>query len=164
MPLRPEDLPRDVDRLVALAVELSAEDDRLRELVKTANGMVFGARSERGAVILADQASLDLGDLETNVAPANDDEPPVDALPVRKRARRNIGALPKHFPRVERIIEPEIQACPCCDGALHRIGEDATEAFDWVPATVRVIRTIRPKYACRGCQTGIVQAPASAMR
>lgn len=160
MPLRPEDLPRDVDRLVALAVELSAENDRLRELVKTANGMVFGARSERGAVILADQTSLDLGDLETDVAPANDDEPPVAPLPVRKRARRNIGALPKHFPRVERIIEPEILACPCCDGVLHRIGEDATEAFDWVPATVRVIRTIRPKYACRGCQTGIVQAPA----
>ena len=41
MPLRPEDLPRDVDRLVALAVELSAENDRLRELVKTANGMVL---------------------------------------------------------------------------------------------------------------------------
>ena len=51
MPLRPEDLPRDVDRLVALAVELSAENDRLREVVKTGNTLAFGARPERGTVI-----------------------------------------------------------------------------------------------------------------
>jgi transposase len=161
MPLRPEDLPRDVDRLLALAVELSAENDRLRELVKAANTLAFGARSERGTVILADQANLDLGDLETGVTvPANDDEPTGGETQARKRRRRNIGALPRHLPRVERIIEPDRQDCPCCEGVLHRIGEDATEAFDWVPATVRVIRTIRPKYACRHCQTGIVQAPA----
>src|SRR5437868_6401095 len=137
MPLRPEDLPRDVDRLVALAVELSAENDRLRELVKTANILAFGARSERGTAILADQANLDLGDLETGVTvPANDDEPTGGETQARKRRRRNIGALPRHLPRVERIIEPDRQDCPCCEGVLHRIGEDATEAFDWIPATV----------------------------
>jgi len=161
MPLRPESLPRDIDRLVALVVELSAENDQLRDLVKTANGLLFGARSERGSSILGDQASLALGDLATDVAaPANDDEPAAEESRTRKRGRRNIGALPRHLPRVDRVIEPDTQDCPCCAGALHRIGEDATEAFDWVPATVRVIRTIRPKYACRHCQTGIVQAPA----
>ena len=92
--------------------------------------------------------------------PANDDEPTGGETQARKRRRRNIGALPRHLPRVERIIEPDRQDCPCCKGVLHRIDEDATEAFGWVPATVRVIRTIRPKYACRHCQTGIVQAPA----
>ncbi len=58
MPLRPEDLPRDIDRLVAIAVGLSVENDHLRELVKTANGLAFGARSERGTAILVDQAKL----------------------------------------------------------------------------------------------------------
>jgi transposase len=71
---------------------------------------------------------------------------------------RNIGALPKHLPRCEEVIEPETTVCPCCSGALHRIGEETREALDVVPATVRVKRTIFPKYACRTCEGAIVQA------
>ena len=98
MPLRPESLPRDIDRLVALVVELSAENDQLRDLVKKANGLLFGARSERGTSILGDQASLDLGDLSTDVAaPANDDEPAAEESRTRKRARRNIALCPGIF-------------------------------------------------------------------
>ena len=49
--------------------------------------------------------------------------------------------------------------CACCGGALHVIGESVSETLDWVPARLRVIRTTRPKYACRACET-IVQASA----
>ena len=161
MPLHPEDLPRDVDKLVELAVRLSTENDHLREMVKSVNGFAFGARSERGEAIVAGQGLLDLGDLETDVVEAaNDDEPVAGAASTRKPAKRNIGALPRHLERVERIIEPSTVDCPCCAGALHRIGEDASEAFDWVPSILRVIRTVRPRYACRQCQSAIVQAPA----
>ncbi len=45
---------------------------------------------------------------------------------------------------------------------MHRIGEETSEALDRVPAWLRVLRTIRPKYACRGCEGPIVQAPAPA--
>nr|WP_265575605.1 IS66 family transposase zinc-finger binding domain-containing protein [Donghicola mangrovi] len=34
---------------------------------------------------------------------------------------------------------------------MHRFGEDRTECLDIVPAQVRVIVTVRPKYACRAC-------------
>jgi len=161
MPFRPEDQPRDVDLLIALLAEKQAEIDHLYGLLKLANDARFGARSERGCVVLPDQGMLDLGDLEVLPEAVNDDggEPEGEATP-RRRARRNIGALPRHFPRVERIIEPEGQDCPCCAGALHRIGEDISEAVDWVPARIRVIRTVRPRYACRQCRGGIVQAPA----
>jgi len=53
MPLRPEDLVRDVEWLIAFALELSAENDHLRDMVKTANGLAFGTRSERSSLILA---------------------------------------------------------------------------------------------------------------
>ena len=76
----------------------------------------------------------------------------------RRPAVRNIGALPKHLPRCEEVIEPETTVCPCCSGALHRIGEETREALDVVPAFVRVKRTIFPKYACRTCEGAIVQA------
>jgi CRP-like cAMP-binding protein len=38
-----------------------------------------------------------------------------------RSASRNIGALPKHLPRCEEVIEPESTACPCCSSPLHRI-------------------------------------------
>ena len=41
---------------------------------------------------------------------------------------------------------------------MHRIGEDVAEALDVIPALVRVLRTIRPKYACRCCHGTLVQA------
>ncbi|MHC2739071.1 transposase, partial [Bradyrhizobium liaoningense] len=63
---------------------------------------------------------------------------------------------------VERVIEPASTLCPCCTGQMHRIGEESSEALDRVPAWLRVLRTIRPKYACRSCEGPIVQAPAPA--
>ena len=115
------------------------------------------------SAVLEDQLGLDLGDLETEVTPraANENTAPgVVARAARKPANRNIGLLPKHLERVEEIIEPATTVCLCCAGNLHRIGEDVAEALDCVPAVLRVIRTIRPKYGCRACEGAIVQAPA----
>jgi transposase len=46
--------------------------------------------------------------------------------------------------------------------SLHRIGKDVSERLDVVPAQFRVMVTRRPKYACRACTDGVVQAPAPA--
>jgi len=43
---------------------------------------------------------------------------------------------------------------------MHQIGEDRTERLDIVLAQLRVIATVRPRYACRSCSNGVVQAPA----
>ncbi|MFK0691008.1 IS66 family transposase zinc-finger binding domain-containing protein [Mesorhizobium sp. IMUNJ 23033] len=39
--------------------------------------------------------------------------------------------------------------CARALAALHAIGESVSEMLDWVPAQLRIIRTVRPKYACR---------------
>jgi transposase len=129
--------------------------------------IISGARSEKSAVIIAEQLSLGLGGAEADAAvpsPANDDSPN-DArgnktAPETRKRKRNIGALPKHPPRVDVTIEPETTTCPCCVGALHRIGEDVNDVVDRVPAMLRIPRTIRPKYACRACEGAVVQAKA----
>ena len=74
--------------------------------------------------------------------------------------RTNRCALPAHLPRFEMVIDIESKACPCCAGALHRIGEDVSERLDIIPAQIRLLITRRPKYACRSCEEGVVQAPA----
>jgi len=111
-------------------------------------------------VTAPEQGVLDLGDLSDVPAVANDNgvkEPPARSRP-RKPAARNIGRLPLHLPRVEVVIEPEDCAVPGCGRV--RIGEEVTETLDVVPPVMRVIRTIRPKYACAICTTGVLQAPA----
>ena len=43
--------------------------------------------------------------------------------------------------------------------ALERIGEEISEQLDYKPAQVRVLRHIRPKYACPCCREGVKIAP-----
>src|SRR5271165_4439905 len=136
MAVRPENLPRDPDRLIEMVLACEGKIEALQATITTLKTMIFGARSEKSAVIIAEQLSLGLGDAETD------------------------AALPKHLPRCDVTIEPETTACPCCAGALHRIGEDVSEVLDKVPAILRVLRFIRPKYACRACEGTVVQAKA----
>jgi hypothetical protein len=41
--------------------------------------------------------------------------------------------LPVHLPRVDVVIDVESKICPCCGGALHKIGETVKEMLDVVP-------------------------------
>ena len=113
MSLRREDLPADPDQLAELALQLAAENERLRATLHSINILHFGARSERLATLVDDQMALALGDLATDAMPpppANDDgaaRPKAPARPSWQPARRNHGALPKHLPRCEQVIEPD---------------------------------------------------------
>jgi transposase len=164
MAIRPDALPTDPAALTEMVLAPDAENEKPRVAMQTLKEMIFGKRSERLAVLVDEQLALELGDLETDatlLVPANDDAPA--AKPVgkaRKVARRNIGALPKHLPRCEQVLAPEATACPCCQGQLHKTGEDVSEVLDVIPAILRVLRTIRPKYGCRGCTDGVIQAKA----
>jgi transposase len=122
----------------------------------------FGTSSEklRGAIA---QLELTLGELEEEIAATAPAEPP-SVEPVaptprettrRKPARR---PLPESLPR-DVVEHPAPCACPRCGGALRRLGEDVTEVLDYVPGSFRVIRHVRPKLSCRGCEA-IAQAPA----
>ena len=62
---------------------------------------------------------------------------------------------------MKQVVELELaqRQCPCgCD--LVEIGESVSEQFDIIPATVRVIQTIRKKYACKACEETVKTAPA----
>jgi len=49
-------------------------------------------------------------------------------------------------------IPDEDKVCDCCAGTLHCIGEDKSEKLQFIPAQVKVIEHVRPKYACRTCE------------
>jgi len=163
MPLRPDPLPQDAAQLTRIILSLDEENADLKARVAFLEQQLFGPKSEKTTTIDPAQVTLDLGNLSDRPEAANDDVAPAEGpTPARRAPSRNIGRLPKHLPRYEEIIEPQSKTCPCCSFELHCIGTDVSEALDIVPAIVRVKRTIRPRYACRACENGVVQAPAPA--
>ncbi|MGZ9723677.1 IS66 family transposase [Rhizobium miluonense] len=164
MPLRPDPLPRNAAQLTRIILSLNEENADLKARVAFLERQLFGTKSEKMTIIDPTQAMLDLDDLIDTPIAANDDVAPAgeDKTQARRSPARNIGSLPKHLPRYDEVIEPEDKTCPCCSFDLHCIGTDVSEALDIVPAVVRVKRTIRPRYACRACESAIVQAPAPA--
>ena len=164
--------------LQATAARVAALEEinkRLEHLVAELNHVVHGKKSEK----LGDHdRQLAFEDLAIAVSEAEEQKrqtAPANDKPERKSvAKRNRGNLPENLPRIEQVVEPDSLMCPCGCGSplslgpmalqwrLHKIGEDRTERLDIVPAQLRVIATVRPKYACRACTDGVTQAPAPA--
>ena len=62
------------------------------------------------------------------------------------------------LPRESMIHELE-STCQCCGEPLKAFAEDVSEQLEYVPASFRVIKHVRPKYRC-GCDDKIHQAEA----
>jgi transposase len=100
------------------------------------------------------------------------DSLPVEELPKEEntitvtytRGKPKRRALPDHLPRevIEYDISEQDKQCAC--GCLkQRIGEEVTEQLDIVPAQLKVIKHVRPKYACNRCDESISIAPMPKM-
>jgi transposase len=155
-------LPDDPELLKAMLLAERCESERLRQIIKELQRHRFGRRAE---TLPEEQMLLGLEDVEQVAASseARQDEAAPEGRAERARKRRsNRGALPAQLPRIEVVVDIDDKTCPCCQGELHRIGEDRSERLDMVPAQFRILVTQRPKYACRSCEDGVMQAPAPA--
>ena len=142
--------------LVEAVEEKDTELEKLRVLLSQLKRMKFGRSSEKRD---PDQLMLALEAVEEEIAArAAPAEEPVKAN--SDKAGRK--PLPDHLPREEVRHEPEGRACSDCGGKLHSIGEDTSEVLDYVPARFKVIRHVRPRFACRACET-ITQMPAPSL-
>lgn len=152
-------LPTDVEALQSLVREQAAllqskdlEIERLTARLDKLKRLQFGRSSEKIAGEI-EQLELLLDDLHENQGD-HGEYPPVLPEPAQKPARR---PLPDHLPR-EEITHAAACVCPKCGGELRRLGEDVTEVLEYVPASFKVIRHVRPKFSCRRCEA-ITQAP-----
>jgi transposase len=152
----------DADALRALILSqhqrLNAQNieiENLKMLVAKLRREQFGSKSEKLDSHLR-QMELELEDREIQQAAT---QPPV-SLPVADERRRSVRRpLPADLPREVETIAPPQAACPDCGGSLKPLGEDVAEFLEYVPARFKVIRQVRPKLACAGCDC-IVQEPA----
>ena len=134
----------------------ATEIERLVMLVEKLQRMLFGAKSEK-VLRQIEQLELQLEELQAASAieetkAAAEAERPVPAKPFRR-------PLPEHLPREVHTHMPDHDCCPDCGGKLRELGEDVAEMLERVRACFKVIRHVRPKLSCDGCDR-IVQAPA----
>jgi len=156
------------EELIAIQQQLLVKDEQLlsrdyeiehlKLLIAKLRRMQFGRKSEKVERQI-EQLELKLEDLEANrieptQPPAIEPSLSEPAIPLKKRR-----SLPDHLPREIQTHEPEQQSCPTCGGTLKKLGEDVSEILEWVPGSFKVIRHVRPKLCCTGCDV-IVQAPA----
>ncbi len=87
-------------------------------------------------------------DIATLAPEAGEDTGPKS--PGKKRGRK---PLPAHLlrERVEHDLPEAEKVCRCCQGVLHRMGEEISDQLDIIPAMVQVLQHVRFKYACRQC-------------
>jgi transposase len=136
----------------------NTEIDQLKLLILKLKRMQFGHKSEKiDKQIL--QLELRLEDLEAHqsccaASAVASSGSSTAAAP--KPARR---PLPEHLARETETYAPRQNSCPDCGGQLRLLGEDVSEVLEYVPASFKVIRQVRPKLSCCGCER-IVQAPA----
>src|ERR1700728_537393 len=154
-------LPDDPGTLKAMLLAERMQNERVRQIIKELQRHRVGGRAES---LPEDQMLLGLEDVEQSQASEDAAKPmtPAERSARAERRRNNRGSLPAHLPRLELIVDIDDKTCPCCQRQLHCIGADRSEQLDIVPAQFRVLVTVRPKYACRKCEDGVLQAAAPA--
>jgi transposase len=148
-----------IDRHESYTVTLNSrtsEIERLVLLVEKLQRMLFGAKSEK-VLRQIDQLELQLEELQAASAIEESKAVGPAARPAPAKPFRR--PLPEHLPREVHTHMPGHEACPDCGGRLRELGEDVAEMLEYVRASFKVLRHIRPKLSCDDCDR-IVQAPA----
>lgn len=155
----------------ALKDALAARERRiqlLEEALRWLKADRYGASREQLATAPGQRGLFNEVEALAELAEVSGVEPPLTATPLRevkpaasvKAGRR---ALAAHLPRRE--VRHELPAaervCGCGD-TLREIGAEVSEQLDYVPARVEVVRHVRVKYACAGCERCVKTAAVPA--
>jgi transposase len=161
------------DRSAVLEVEntelrarLEARDQRIRlleEALRVLKANTYGPSRERLSVAAGQVELFNEIEATLDITEAVGMEPELKATPLRedKSAGGKPGRtkLASHLPRIEVRHELTVAERQCgCGGVLAEIGADVSEQIDYVPAKVQVLRHVRIKYACPGCEQCVKSA------
>ncbi|HAT6820654.1 TPA: IS66 family transposase [Legionella pneumophila] len=157
-----DSLPQSISELQALVLALQEENvtlkqnyERVLEQFRLAQQQRFSRSSESNVL----QMELQFDEAEAiPAAELPEEENTVTITYTRNKPKRQ--TLPDDLPRevIEHDIPEQDKQCVC--GCLkQRIGEEVTEQLEIIPAQLKVIAHVRPKYACNRCDEGVSIAP-----
>ena len=131
--------------------------EHMKLMIEKLRQMMFGKKSEK-VVLQLEQLEFELEEEETTQAEM---EAGLDRVSPAKqaKARPERKPLPEHLEREVITHVPGRDCCPACGGQLRQFGEDVSEQLEYIPDSFKVIRHVRPKFSCTGCDR-VVEAPA----
>lgn len=161
-------LPTDIESAHAMIRSLveqvsraDRENDLLRQRIDQLCRRLFGRSSER-----VDPNQLVLAFLEAGALAAKPTEAPAEVSAAKPEPaprtrkghgrRKGFGDLPRQ--RFVNDLPEDQKNCGSCAVPLQKIGEDSKERLDYVPASVLILETVTPKYACPKCHDGVRKA------
>jgi transposase len=155
-----DELPNDVEALKRIIAELQerieAERAQHAAELKAAIAAIlrryYGPRSEsfdpRQLLLFGqriDDAHLDQASIEDEA------REPLVTRRVRNRDKHGRQQLPEHLERIEIEHDLDDKHCPACGNERCRIGAEISEQLEYFPASFKVLKHIRHKYACAKC-------------
>jgi transposase len=147
-----EHLPTQVSTLQQMVLMLLGQIDDLQGQLYYLKRQLFGKKSEK----LDPHQRLLFENLYDEVkAKIEQQQPKARKAPSRRNTNHNgRRPLPENLPRETIEIEPEEQEkiCSVCHRPKQRIGAEETEKLEYVPASFKVKKYVRYKYACKHCQ------------
>ena len=129
---------------------LTAENEHLKLLVAKYRRMHFGQKAESQAQLGQLDLALAYDPLAIKLAESVKPSPAANDVLVEKRSRKR-KPFPDTLPRETVTHMPEASCCPHCSGQFKPLGEDVSEMLEYVPASFKVVRHVRPKLACAHC-------------
>ena len=151
-----EQLPNDASTLKQMVLTLLGQIDDLQGQLHYLKRQLFGKKSEK----LDPQQRLLFESLYSEVQAKVEEQKQQTKAKVKARRNANHNGrkpLPENLPREIIEIEPaeEEKVCSVCNNEKQRIGSEVTEKLEYVPASFKVKRYVRHKYACKQCQSNI---------
>lgn len=154
-----------------IITQLSAENSALKEQVEKLNAQIlwfkeqvklirhkqFGKQSEQMKAL---QTVLPLFD-DSESDEVTETQEPISASKIRvtyererkkKTNGRNIDTTNLPREQIVHDLKEEEKICTGCNNPLCKMGEDKSETVEFIPAQIKVVEHITPKYACRSCE------------
>lgn len=160
-PIDPDKLPKDIGLLQKLIVDLcaelrheSSEKNKFRNLLRE---LLEAQRNRKSEQLSKEQLALfetlwNAGEAEEPDADAESDEPEAEQAPEpdkpKLRSRRKPLARNVIRERSCTICRRRINTADAAARDLRLLGEEISERYEYVPASIKVIEDVRRKYTC----------------
>ena len=139
----------EIKKIIEENERLKMENQGLIDLIAQLRRKQYGASSEK-------VSSEQLGMFDEAEVESLKDKEEIEKITVPGHERSKRGKrlkLPEFLPREIVEIDIDLKTCSMDGSELKCIGEEVSEKLEIVPAKIKVIRTVRKKYACSKCET-----------
>ena len=156
---------KESNKIVLKINKQSKEIERLKAKLNRQLIHRFGQSTEKlKQLSISEIESLPVFSGKTNEYQQGDDEKELEPLPKLdpkaevKPKRKQINQDNK-LDEIEEVIEPSEQTPVCnnCKSTMQQFAQEESTIYDFVPASIKVRKIIRPKYCCKKCNDGKIQ-------